>query len=436
MTQIVTVNVTQTIAEAPNTLQKTGALVSQGATTGAVGSLTLLTQASDFTPLATPAKTITSITWSANVASVTTGAPHGFTNADTLRLTIAGATPTGYNGSFVCTITGASTFTYPLLTNPGGSSSAGTYIPASVAEVQSMVTTFFAQGTSVPVYVLEVGAGNATDAATYLTTWLTANPGTVYAFLVPRGFDGNSTFLSLVASYENTTAKTYFFVTTTTGTYSAYTTLMKCVFALIEAPGIPSTEFTCAAAFWRVLSYNPSTTNQVGPTAFAFVFGVTPYPTMGNSVLLATLKAAFINVIQTGAEGGISDTILTYGTTKDGRDFTYWYSVDWVQINIELDLANEIINGSNNPQAPLYYDQNGINRLQARAQQTMANGVAYGLVLPPVFVTAVPFPQYVLQNPSDYPEGVYKGLAVVYTPQRGFTSIVFNVQVTDFPAGS
>ena len=435
MTQIVTVNVSQTIAEAPNTLQRTGALLSQGATTTAPGTLSLLTQLADLTPLLEPARTITSITWSANVATVTTAAAHGYTNADTLSLTIAGATPTGYNGTFVCTIAGANTFTYPLLSNPGGSASAGTYVVADVAELTAMATTFFAQGTSVPVYVLELGPGNATDGATYLGTWITANPGVIYSYLVPKSWDNNSTFLTLLASFENPTSKTYFFVTTTTGTYSNYTALMKCVFALIQAPAAPATEFTCAAAFWRTLSYNPSTTNQVAPTAFAFVFGVTPYPTKGNAALLATLKAAFINIVQIASEGGISDTILTYGTTKDGRDFTYWYSVDWVQINIDLDLSNEIINGSNNPQAPLYYDQNGINRLQARAQQTMTNGVAYGLVLPPVKVTAVPFPQYVLQNPSDYPEGVYNGLAVTYTPQRGFTAITFNVQVTDFPAG-
>ncbi len=118
----------------------------------------------------------------------------------------------------------------------------------------------------------------------------------------------------------------------------------------------------------------------------------------------------------------------------DGNDFTYWYSVDWVQINVELDLANEVINGSNNPLAPLYYNQDGINRLQARAQATMNRGISDGLVLAPVSVAAIPFVTYVADNPSDYAAGTYNGLSVTYTPSRGFKSITFNVQVQNFPA--
>jgi hypothetical protein len=210
---------------------------------------------------------------------------------------------------------------------------------------------------------------------------------------------------------------------------------MKCAVTLIEAPAAPGTEFSMAALFWVTLNYNPSPINLVTPTAFSFVVGVTPYPTAGNAALRATLKAAFVNLIVQAAEGGISNTAIFWGTTQDGHDFTYWYSVDWVQINIDLNLSNEIINGSNNPQNPLYYDQNGINRLQAKAQATMNSGVAFGLVLPPVTVTAVPFATYVRDNPGDYPAGVYNGLAVTYTPQRGFTNITFNVDVTGFPFG-
>jgi hypothetical protein len=37
-------------------------------------------------------------------------------------------------------------------------------------------------------------------------------------------------------------------------------------------------------------------------------------------------------------------------------------------------------------------------------------------------------------NPADYPEGVYQGFSIVYTPARGFTSIVINLIVTNFVA--
>ena len=92
---IVTINASQTVAPTPSGLQKTGAVISQGATTTAVNTSTLLTQLSDLTPILTGAKAITTIVWSGSVSTVTTTTPHGFSVSDTLAITIAGMTPAG-----------------------------------------------------------------------------------------------------------------------------------------------------------------------------------------------------------------------------------------------------------------------------------------------------------------------------------------------------
>jgi hypothetical protein len=529
MPSIVTVNVTQTVGAAPVTLQQSGALISQGATTTSVGTASLLTQASDLTALLTPAKAITSATLTGGTVTVVCTAAHGFTVGSTLSITIAGVTPTGYNGTFTCTVTTTTAFTYAL-SGSLAAGTGGTYIPSSVAELTAMVNTFFAQGSTLSCYVLELGAGNATTGVAALSAYITANPnsnyvsgapGFFYAYLVPEYWDANADFLTMLASFESTTSKTYFFITTTLATYTSYTDLMKCAFTMIESPslgaypanvltaitwssgivtattttahgvvpgnyftiagqtptgyngtflalagttgttlvyakatnpgtssvlgtlvaslyantGAPATETSVASAFWNFLAYRPSAANLVAPFAFKYVSGVTPFPTRGNNALLATLKASNINIIGTGAEGGISNTILLWGVMEDGHDATYWYSVDWVQINADLAISNAIINGSNNSQNPLYYDQNGINRLQAVAQGVMRNAISFGLALAPVTVNAVPFATYVTQNPTDYPAGIYGGLSVSYTPQRGFIQIVFYVNVSSFPAG-
>ena len=101
---IVTVLVSETVAPTPNNLQKTGAILSQGATTTAQGTSSLLTQASDFTAIARAASAITSLTWSGGVVTATIPANAAFTPADTLMMTIAGASPSGYNGTFTATI--------------------------------------------------------------------------------------------------------------------------------------------------------------------------------------------------------------------------------------------------------------------------------------------------------------------------------------------
>ena len=525
MVQIVIVNVTQTIAPAPNNLQKTGAFISQGGTNTAPETLSLLTQPADFTPLQVSSLALASLSWTpaesgtvsagtynsgSGLVTLTTSAPHGlvpgnavditaatgtgtfadidgtwtcgsgttgstitytvatgltmtitgasytsegplvnattaaahgYANGVTVPMTITGAVPSGYNGTFTATVTGPSTFTYPLTSNPGAETTPGTYVPASANELLQMVTTYFAQGLSQAVYILELGPSTPAQGITALTAYLIANPPqawsavapTLYSVLVPREWDGVTAFIDLIADYEDTTGLFYFWVTTTLATYTDYSDLMKDVIALIEAPGVSATEFTLAGPFHTWLSYSPSSIELVTPFAFSEIAGVTPYPTKGNAALLQTLKTASINVIGTGAEGGISNTILFWGTTLDGHDATYWYSVDWVQVNINLDVSNAIINGSNDPMAPLYYDQPGITTLQAVEQATMTRGVQFGLVLPPVTVTAVPFVTYVTANPSDYPEGIYRGGGVSYTPQRGFIQIFFNVNVTEFP---
>lgn len=457
MTQIVTINVSQNNAPAPSTLQRTGYVVSQGLTTLAANALALITQASDLTPLLAAARAVTSAIWSTGTLTVTVTAslPAHLVTGSKFATTLAGFTSGGpgvINGQYFATVTGASTFTVPLATNPGSVSVEGTYTYTD--DLVAQTATFFAQGSQNSFSVLELGDGTPAAGVTALTSYLNLNPGSVYAILVPRNWDGEATFRTgLIPQYESTTSKLYFFVTTTNGTYTNYTALMKDVVALIEAPATPPTEFSIAAAFWTVLNYNPSGTNRVTPFAFAFLFGVTPYPAAGNGALFAAWKTANVNIVQTASEGGLTNTMLAWGTTMDGHDFSYWYSVDWLQINAQLALANAIINGSNNPLNPLYYNQDGINRLQDTVVQTIQTAITDGMAIggisrtaltPSDFiaqmnagafagnnvVNAIGFTDYTAENPSDYGIGKYAGLSAIYIPSRGFEAIIFNILVT------
>ena len=549
---IVQLLVSQQVAPTPATLQQCGAIISQGATNTSQFTASYLTQLSDLTSLLTGTKAVTSATWLTGTATITTTAPHGFTNGDSLWLTLAGFSPAAWNGSYLCTVTGASTFTFALASNPGAMTVAGTYTEEDVAEVLAAATTFFGQGSTTGISVLELGPGNPNDGVAALTTYLTNNPnsaytagatGYFYSYLVPRTWDGNANFLALIASYEAPSAKTYFYVTTTLQNYGLYTNLMKCVKLFVEDPaygvwsanaltaatyasgqvtlttttahgvavgqwfkisgmtpaawngwyqaqlgttgstlianvltnpgtetalgtlvasyyasaGIPTLEFSAASDLWVNLNRKPSTTNKVTPNRFGFVYGVTPFPVQGNSSLLYTLSQANVNYIGLGYEGGISGTMIVPGTTMDGNDFTYWYSVDWVQLNCDLMLSNAVINGSNNPINPLYYNQAGIDRLQAVAAQVLNNGITFGMVLGPVVQTqldgpvlaaaiaagtyngmtvinAVPFLTYSQENPTHYKIGLYQGLSIYYVPARGFANILINLTVSNIVA--
>ena len=224
---------------------------------------------------------------------------------------------------------------------------------------------------------------------------------------------------------------------------------------MIQSPTYgPATELDSVAYMAFITNIVPTPTNKLPPSSYAYLYGVTAYSGL-TQTLITTFADGNINYVSTGAEGGISNTILIQGDNLDGSPANVAYSIDWQQINLNLDLSNAVINGSNSTINPLYYNQNGIDRLQAVAANTAARGIATGLALgqvvltqldPTVFaqnlssglyagnyvINAVPFAFYVAQNPSDYSQGLYGGLQASFVPQYGFKRIVFNLQATQF----
>jgi hypothetical protein len=364
----------------------------------------------------------------------------------------------------------SATFTYPCVTDPGPATTVGTYMPQGAIELSQMATTFFDQGNMVSVWVLELGYGATSAAnATALQGWLNVNPKVFCGYLLPRSCGSNQTsiqaFEALFKQYQNPEAMTYFWLTVGAGVITTLDKTYKCVIQLAEAPSVtdlaqsnatnPNGEFTMAAMFYNAMAFRPSQINRVAPMAFKYLYGVTAYPTKNNGPLLKSFKTNATNYVATGAEGGVSYNIVYEGVTKDGQDyFNWWWTIDWVQININLNLSNAIINGSNNPFAPLYYNQDGINFLETNLFNTMLSASTLGMVLGPITMTglnqpdlqnnillgvfegmcdvnAVQFVDYVNANPSHYKIGEYDGLSVLFIPARGFIHIMVSVTATD-----
>ena len=442
MPNIVNVVVTQQVASAPNQLQQTGAFVSQGGTTLAAGTTQLLTQLSDLTSILRPATAITSLTWATNVVTVTTTTAHGIPSGDTVQIVIAGCTPTGYNGTFAGTSTGTNTVTYPLLTNPGSETIAGTLQLNSTLELTAMGNTFFAQaGTTIKtpqgVYVLELGTTTVANGVTALNLYIEENVGHLptsptpqfYSYLLPTTWDVSDAQV-MAAQYEGTTAQVYFYVTSTLATYAGWDGI-KSAFVTLQSPSAPAIEFSTAAIFYVILGYNPSSVNLASPLEYTYIYSVTPY--VLSNTQQVTLLANGVNWVGTGAQGGISNTLIEGGTFMDLNPFNYWYCVDWLSINVAQALSAAIINGSNLPTNPLYYNQAGINTLQKVAQATVNNGISFGLILSPANVVATPFTTYVTQHPGDYATGTYNGLSLTFVPLRGFSSITIYLTASNIP---
>jgi hypothetical protein len=470
---IVTVNVSTVIAPTPNTYQQTGCFVSYGATQLQTQEVALLTQRQDLDDVLYPEVVIQSLTWNNGIVTCTiVGGGPTWTAGDQPLINIQGCVPDGYNGvGLVGEVIDATSFTYAsaaLATDPGPATTMGTVQPAGATELGQMATTFFAQGNSISVWVLELGPQAQPSAqASLLETWLGINPRSFYGYLLPRAVGaseaGVEAFRNLFKQYQNPEAMTYFWLTVTTASINLLDETYKCVIQMIEAPacadpinlGDPEGEFSLAAMFYNAMLFRPSSSNPVAPMAFKYLYGVTNYPTQNNGPLLKSFKSSNTNYVSTGAEGGIAFCMVYCGVTKDGQDyFNWWWTIDWVQIQVNIDVSNRIINGSNNPLAPLYYDQTGIDALESTLAQTMTDASAFGMVVGAIMmsqmtgpqlqqaidngtyagqcnVNAVPFIPYAQTKPGDYKIGEYDGLSTLFIPKRGFIHVLINVVASE-----
>jgi hypothetical protein len=507
--QIVNLTAVVTTAPTPSQLQQSGAIVSVGGTTLAPNTYQYCGNMAAINAISATSYAITSLAWASSTVTATVATGILPTVGSTFTTTISGAVPTGYNGTYIATVASATTFTYALASNPGTETTPGSFTISGTSPITTPATSFFAQGTSVGVYVLELGNITGVDAQiAALNTWIQTNPGVFYAYLVPAAWDfskdevgsvtinnGGNGYTSaptvafsgggggtgaagtaviqngavvsvtitnpgsgytaaptvtfsggggvgaaatanlasalniLAGQYASATGKTYFFVTTSVANLANYSGL-KSVYATVPAPLATSQEFDSGAMFYQWLVNNPSQSNPLGPMAYRYLTGVTPWPQNGQQASINSVLSGYGNIIYQGSEGGISKAGIWKGTLMDGTQAAWWYGIDWFQIQVKQALAAAVINGSNqNP--PLIYDQNGINSLLAVAQNVANSAVKFQCALS-ITITATSFADYTTANPNDYAAGLYNGFSATAVGQNGFLVVGFALNAVQF----
>jgi hypothetical protein len=469
---IVTVQVNTILAPAAPNLQQRGAILSFGGTNTPVNTQSYLTQFEDLEAiLSTPMEIIDAV-WTAGTVNVRTVNPLPASTGGVgtvISVLMTGFLPVGYNGLYDCTVTGVDEFSYSLLADPGPTTTVGSAQLGAAAQLNAQVSTFFRQGTSSGVYVLELGFHTSfgNELLTF-ENFLNTNTMAFYGYLLPYNWGAALNIPSLITLFQqfsNPESMNYFWLTLQSNSVGLIPSTLKCVIQLMEAPSVKAVrdaalpgeyaEFTMAGMFYWGIQFRATAVTRVAPMCFKYIYGVTPYPVQNNGPLLVSFKELAINYIQTGAEGGINYTNIYQGVTADGQDyFNWWWTIDWVQINANVALSNAIINGANDPLAPLYYDQFGINFLEGVLAGVMTSGVQLGMVNGTVLqtgydsvtlsqqiqagvfagrcnVNAVPFITYATQNPDDYGVGEYDGLSTLFVPARGFVHILVVVVATN-----
>lgn len=379
MPQIVTINESVVRGAMPNLLQQKGCLVSLGGTTLATGQTAELSSLADLSEILNTAST------------------------------------TGGND-----------------TNSHG--------PA-VTELNAQAQSWFANS-SAGCWVLELGALETNAIEDALNSFLAQNPQLFYAYVLPRGVEQDPNLPSFLANQASSNARVYFFLC---GDKDEAAKLLingegqKSVFYGAEYIGSvvrngttatnTTQEHLAAAVAAQFCSARPSALNRLAPMSFRQLTGITPWTEATHGPAFTDMKRNNIGFAGTSNEGGVQGSILFWGNFLNGDPMSEWYGADHVSINLELQLANLIIEDSQPGIRPLIYDQEGINRLTARSEQTLNSEVESGCILPSYTLKATDYSSYISANPSDYTTGTYNGLAATVVPVRGFTSLTFNLAI-------
>ena len=312
-------------------------------------------------------------------------------------------------GSVIVTAGGSGYTTAPTVAFSGGGGGAGAAATATVAAgvVTGITVTNPGSGyTSAPTVTL-TGAGTGATATANLASELNI----------------------IAGDYASPTGKTYFFVTTTVANVATYQP-NKSVYTFVPSPTATSQEFGAAAHFYQWLVNNPSATDQLAPMAYRYVYGVTAWPATGYAANIQTVLSAYGNINLVPPQGGITETCIFKGNTMDGSQASWWYGIDWYQFTVTNDMADEVVNGSNE-EPPLLYNQDGVNQLAGVALRDLNTAISFGCALSGT-ITATSFSAYTTANPANYKAGIYQGLGANIVGQNGFLSVGILLDAIEF----
>lgn len=189
---------------------------------------------------------------------------------------------------------------------------------------------------------------------------------------------------------------------------------------------------TMANSIFDITDSNPAT-----PLNYKTISGAT----------FVELKESFINSLtQAPLNYGhqlVGNPVILNGRYADGYAWEYWYQWDIVCLEIEKKLSSLILNGVNNPNYVIQYNQNGIDILESgiisvlQAYQNrgaitaFAKSVDIGTnaLIEEGFIKAIRFYEYQQLNKEKYENEIYDGFSFYLMIGRYIRQVVINVSL-------
>lgn len=184
--------------------------------------------------------------------------------------------------------------------------------------------------------------------------------------------------------------------------------------------------------------FDISANNPASPLNFKVVEG------QGHKHLSVNMRKALIDTPANFLESMVGNTVIMNGRCADGQAWEYYYQWHLLELEIKTKIQTLLINGVNNPNFVIYYNQNGLDILKANIisvlQLWQSRGVVtdFARTLNPNTnelegkgdITMIDFYTYIAQNPTDYQNEVYKGFSFYVMigrfPRQIFIDVTLN----------
>lgn len=139
--------------------------------------------------------------------------------------------------------------------------------------------------------------------------------------------------------------------------------------------------------------------------------------------------------------GMVGNTVLMNGRCADLRSFDYWYQWDLTSYNVTLGITSLLLNGVNNPNYVIQYNQNGIDTIAATITSELNKMIAqgnlteFGASYNPAtnelinigYLYTIDYYSYISAYPDDYQNEVYGGISFYARVGKYIRQVIVNV---------
>ncbi|MEY3760486.1 MAG: hypothetical protein RIR39_1977 [Pseudomonadota bacterium] len=378
---------------------------------------------------------------------ITTSGAHSQPVGVVAKATITGTIGKGSHNKtddFIATSTTVLTSGSSNTTNQG-INTGGQLIDTDAAQLRYHVTAFYAQGSAIPVWVLDIGTDTQPNGVAYLSEWLDLHSKEWAAILLPN-YWGTTATATMCNKFDPLQGDAQF---ESINYFTDYTKFedINSVHFYSQAPdiGMYSDESIAAKGLYEVCSNFPTPAAPLRQFNLRYIKGGNTTPYQYNDIIDRDLLGKNITFADTNHAGAAFYLKFVGGKTMDSlhgstrlnysnHDVMQYWAVKKVKYDLERALEQRIIDGANNSAIRLNLDDSGgyhcINELVSLAQNYIDNTAIPAGLLQSGTVTATPYADFKDAHPMAYAARTYAGLSITIVTFNGFNHVIGDMSVS------